>query len=268
MRKKKGKGIPLAGLVVILIGLTAALLFFIRDQPDPGRTHETTTQQKEENDESTIEIRRQDTEEGTVQNSIKVYGTGHLYYLDSEGDQTFQRRLTHFVSSQGIGAESAHVLEYCIDDRDKETELAQFFLELDDDHHTIVRVSFEKPTGTYRFNLYDGSIPDVPDGETVSKDGREEETIPESTEDETIPENSLSITDPEGELKVVARMKELKKHLQEFLRSEKEGRRNFYVSSVTVTKDGYQAVLCFETVRQDGRNVEVTYDGDYHFSFV
>ena len=63
-------------------------------------------------------------------------------------------------------------------------------------------------------------------------------------------------------------MKKLKKELGEFLRSEDEGRRNLYVGSVTVTEKGYEAVLCFETVRQDGRNVEVSYDGKYHFRFV
>jgi len=268
MRKKKRKRIPLAGLVVVLIGLTAALFFFIRDQPDPGRKPETSTQQKEENDESNTEIRRQDTEESTNQKSIEVHGTGHLYYLDPEGDQTFQRRLALFINDQDIKADSALVLEYCIDDRDKETEQAQFFLELNDEGHTIVRVSFEKTTGDYRFNLYDGSFPDDPDGQDGRSDAREEGTIPESTEDEAVPKSRLTITDPEGELTAAARMKELKKHLLRFLRSEGEGRRNFYVSSVTVTEDGYQAVLCFETVRQDGRNVEVTYDGDYHFSFV
>ena len=31
---------------------------------------------------------------------------------------------------------------------------------------------------------------------------------------------------------------------------------------------GYEAVLAFETVRHDGRNVEVKYDGTYHFQLV
>ena len=267
--KRKRKRLRYAGMTVVLVGLICSLLFFIRVQPDPGRKHDTTTQHKEENHESSAEIRRQDTEESTVKKSIEVTGTGHLYYLDPEGNQTFQRRLTHFVSDQGIEADSAQVLEYCIDDRDKETEQAQFFLELNDDHHTIVRVSFEKPTGTYRFNLYDRSIPDDYDGEALSKDGREEETIPESTEDdETVPKSRLTITDPEGELKAAADMKELKKELRKFLRLEKEGRRNFYVGSVTATDNGYTALICFETVRQDGRNVEVSYDGNYHFQLV
>ena len=258
----------LAGAAVILTGIIAASVFITNgEHSEENGSQEVTTERKEETDDERANGAG-GPEREMDQKVIEVHGLGHLYYLDPEGDQTFQRRLTHFVSDQGIKAGSADVLEYCIDDREKETELAQFFLELDDEDHTIVRVSFEKPTGTYRFNLYDGSIPDDPDGEAMSKDGREEETIPESTEDEIVRESRLTITDLEGELKAAARMKELKKHLRRFLRSEGEGRRNFYVSSVTMTEDGYTALLCFETVRQDGRNVEVIYDGEYHFHFV
>ena len=34
------------------------------------------------------------------------------------------------------------------------------------------------------------------------------------------------------------------------------------------TEEGYEAVLDFETVRHDGRNVEVKYDGSYHIRLV
>ncbi|MBQ6393059.1 MAG: hypothetical protein IJH60_06075, partial [Eubacterium sp.] len=146
----------------------------------------------------------------------------------------------------------------------QESEPAQFFLKLDDSRHTIVRVSFKKTKGTYRFDLYDRPVPEGMDD--ISEE--EEYEIPESTEDVPVPEIRLSITDPEGKLKEAADMKELKKELEEFLRSEEESRRNFYVRSVTVTGNEYEAVLYFETVRQDGRNVEVRYDGKYHFRFV
>ena len=56
--------------------------------------------------------------------------------------------------------------------------------------------------------------------------------------------------------------------LEQFLTSIDEGRRNFIVSSVGVTEKGYEAVLAFETVRHDGRNVEVVYDGSYHFRLI
>ena len=268
MKKRKKKRLLFAGTVVTLVLLTAALVFFIRDQPDPGRKPETTTQEKEENDENSSEVQRDSTEEALDEECIEVHGIGHLYYLDPEGDHTFERRLTHFVTDEGIKAASAEVMDYCIDNREKEKELAQFFLVLDDRQATIVRVCFEKTTGIYRFNLYDGSLPDVDEEAEGHRAGEPEEEIPESTEDTEVPKSRLTITDPEGELKAIARMKELKKHLRRFLRSEGEGRRNFYVDSVTVTENGYQALLCFETVRQDGRNVEVTYDGEYHFRLV
>ena len=268
MIKRKRKKIPIAGLVVILIGLIAVLLFFIRAQPDPGGKHETSTQQKEEKHESTGQISRDSTEEVCNEDCIEVHGIGHLYYLDPEGDQTFERRLNHFVTEEGIKAGTAEVMDYCIDNRKKEKELAQFFLILDDSQASIVRICFEKTTGTYWFNLYDRSLSEFNDEEERYRSGEPEEEIPESIEDEEVPKSRLTITDPEEELKAVAEMKELKKYLREFLRSEGEGRRNLYVSSVTITEDGYKAVLCFETVRQDGRNVEVTYDEDYHFQLV
>ena len=268
MKKRKKKRLLFAGTVVTLVLLTAALVFFIRDQPDPGRKPETTTQEKEENDENSSEVQRDSTEEALDEECIEVHGTGHLYYLDPEGDHTFERRLTHFVTDEGIQAGTAEVMDYCIDNREKEKELAQFFLVLDDRQATIVRVCFEKTTGIYRFNLYDGSLPDVEEEAEGHRAGEPKEEIPESTEDTEVPKSRLTITEPEGELKAAAKMKELKKSLRRFLRSEEEGRRNLFVGSVTETENGYKAVLCFETVRQDGRNVEATYDGVYHFRFI
>lgn len=263
--KKYKEWLPVAGMTVILLMLSLVLFFSVRDQPDPRRTPETTTvMKKEDKDESTTKGSKQQTEKTDEGNSIKVYGISHLYYLDLEGGQTFERRLTRFLTDQKMDAGSAEVMDYHIDDRKQESEPAQFFLKLDDSRHTIVRVSFKKTKGTYRFDLYDGP---VPDGMEDSSE-EEEHEIPESTEDVAVPKSRISITDPEGQLKDAADMKELKKELEGFLRSEEEGRRNFYVRSVTVTGKEYKAVLYFETVRQDGRNVEVRYDGKYHFRFI
>ena len=132
-----------------------------------------------------------------VENTIEVHDTGRLYYLDPEGGQDFQKRLTDFVKDQGIDAETTEVLEYCIDDREKEKEPARFFLELDDDRRTMVRASFKKTTGTYRFDLYDGPLPE---GSRKFSEEKKEYMIPESTEDIAVPESRLSITDPEGRL--------------------------------------------------------------------
>ena len=262
--KKYKEWLPVAGMAVLLLVLSIALFFSVRDQPDPRREPEATTVKKEDKDENTTQRKRKKTGRSDDKDCIEVYGTGYLYYLDPEDDQVFQRRLTRFLQDKGIKAETATVVEYHIDDRKEEEEPAQFFLEIHDKKHTIVRVLFKKTTGTYRFDLPNQSLPD--DIEEFSDE--KEQEIPESTEDVTVPKSRLSITDPEGQLKETADMKKLKKELGEFLRSEDEGRRNLYVGSVTVTEKGYEAVLCFETVRQDGRNVEVSYDGKYHFRFV
>ena len=143
--KKYKEWLPVAGMTVILLVLSFVLFFSVRDQPDPGRTPETTTvMKKEDKDESTTKGSKRQTEETDEGNSIEVYGIGHLYYLDPEGGQTFERRLTRFIRDQKIDAGSAEVLDYHIDDRKQESEPAQFFLRLDDSRHTIVRVSFKR----------------------------------------------------------------------------------------------------------------------------
>ena len=84
----------------------------------------------------------------------------------------------------------------------------------------------------------------------------------------SIPEVSVTITDTDHALTEAVDEQQLGNALAEYLRSIDEGRRDLYVSSFRVTEKGYEAVLDFETVRHDGRNVEVKYDGAFHFRLV
>ena len=157
--KKYKEWLPVAGMAVLLLVLSIALFFSVRDQPDPRREPEATTVKKEDKDENTTQRKRKKTGRSDDKDCIEVYGTGYLYYLDPEDDQVFQRRLTRFLQDKGIKAETATVVEYHIDERKEEEEPAQFFLEIHDKKHTIVRALFKKTTGTYRFDLPNQSLP-------------------------------------------------------------------------------------------------------------
>ena len=166
-----------------------------------------------------------------------------------------------------IEAGSARVLDDHVDDRSDEKESALFYLRLDDEGGTIVEVSFDKTSGRYAFAVSEGAFPVSDDGGD-KEEGRTEHEIPESSEDEDVKKVPVAITDLDGDLGRAADMEDLKAALTEYLRSIDEGRRNFIVSSVGTTDKGYETILAFETVRHDGRNIEVRYDGTYHFRLV
>ena len=100
------------------------------------------------------------------------------------------------------------------------------------------------------------------------EEGQTDYEIPESRKGEETRKNLVSIIDPDGDLDSTADMEDLKAALEDFLQSIDEGRRNFIVSSVGDSEKGFKAVLEFEIVRLDGRNVEVRYDGAYHFRLI
>lgn len=253
---------------MVLAGIIAASIILTKGRHSgENEPEELTTARKEEttDDERTTTERQERAEE---KGAMDVHGLGYLYYLDPDAEQTFKERLTAFVETAQIKAGSARVLEDHVDDRDEEKEPAIFYLMLDDEEGTIIQVSFDKTSGRYGFAV------SGPSGEPVAFDaegreaGRTEHEIPESSEDEDVKEVLVTITDLDGDLGRVANMEDLKAALTEYLRSIDEGRRDFIVSSVGTTEKGYEAVLIFETVRHDGRNVEVRYDGSYHFRMV
>lgn len=261
------KIILFAGAAVVLTGIIAASLVLMKGRHSEVKgSQEVTTERKEEaDDEGAGRTGEQEREMETK--VIEVYGLGYLYYLDPDADQEFKERVTSFMADEKIEAESTFVLEEHVDDRADRKEPALFYLKLDDEDGTIIKVSFEKTSGQYSLSVCDRKDNISSNGEEKGQ-GRTEHEIPESRKDEETGRNPVSITDPDGNLECAADMEDLNAALEEFLKSIEEGRRNFIVSSVGDTEKGYEAVLDFETVRLDGRNVEVRYDGEYHFRLV
>ncbi|MBR0341639.1 MAG: hypothetical protein IJH64_05260 [Oscillospiraceae bacterium] len=262
------KIILFAGAAVVLTGIIAASLILMKGRHSEVKgSQEVTTEREEEADDEGAG-RTGDREREMETKDIKVYGIGFLYYLDPDADQEFEERLTAFVAAEKIEADSAFVLETHVDDRSDEKEPAVFYLKLDNKERTIIQVSFEKTSGHYDFAVSETEAEiDALDDEDC-EEGRTEHEIPENRKEEEIGKNPVSITDPDGDLERAADMEDLKAALEEFLGSIDEERRNFIVSSAGITEAGYEAILDFKTVRLDGRNVEVRYDGTYHFQLI
>ena len=262
------KIILFARAAVVLTGIIAASLILTKGRHSEVKgSQEVTTERKEEADDEGAG-RTGEREREMETKVIEVFGLGYLYYLDPDADQEFKERLTTFTRSTELDARSARVLESHEDDRSDEKKPAVFYLKLDDEDETIVKVSFEKTSGHYDFAVSGSAVEiDALDDED-REEGQTEHEIPESWKGEETSRNLVSITDPDGDLGRAADMEDLKEALKDFLQSIEEGRRNFIVSSVGNTDKGYEAILDFETVRLDGRNVEVRYDGTYHFRLV
>ncbi len=263
----KRKIIVFTGAAVVLIGIIAAFLILTKGGHSKMKeSTEVTTERKEESkNEGTSRDRGHEKE--MEKKVIEVHGLGYLYYLDPDSDQEFKERLTAFIVARQLEADAAFVMEEHVDDRSDEKVPALFYLRLDDTGGTIVEVSFEKTSGHYTFALRDSIDATSPERQDRGE-GQTEYEIQESTKDDETQSTPVSIKDLDGDLGRAADMKELKTALEEFLKSIDEGRRSFIVSSVGTTEKGYEAVLAFETVRHDGRNVEVKYDGTYHFRLV
>ncbi len=270
---KNRKIVLFAGAAMTLISLIGASLFYFvictKNNTDNKGQKKTELIRQEgstnEKDERSGTSGKQKNEE---ENFIKVHDIGYLYYLAPEADQEFQEKLYSYLTEHGIKAESADVLDYYIDARNKEEEPAQFFLKVEDQYHFIVKVSFEKRSGKYSYSLIKEADPFMGKLRELTEVTNTEYEIPESYEDEKVIDTKVVIHDPEKILSKFADMEELQRQVKSFFLSENEGRRNLYLYSVTTTENGYKAVLNFETVRNDGRNVEVVYDGAYHFRFI
>jgi len=256
------------GAAAVLTGIIAASLILTKgNHSEVKESQEATTEREEEaDDESASGAGEQKSEMETK--VIEVYGLGYLYYLDPDAEQTFKDRLTSFILDKKIEADLALVLEEHVDDRTDIKQPALFYLKLDDEERTIIQVSFEKTSGNYDFTVSGSDVERGAFDDEDLEEGRTEYEISESREEEKTSRNLVSITDSDGDLGRVADMEELKSALEEFLKSIDEGRRNFIVTSVGPLEKGYEAVLDFETVRLDGRNVEVRYDGTYHFRLI
>lgn len=264
--KKKTVVISCVGLIVVC-GIAVGSIFFSGGKPKPQHKRKTSSTEMTTQEKLTTEQMESTT--ATEDTRLIFYDLGYLYYLPDEKIPDFKNQVRDFVKENGIQADSVHALMKFKDNRESETEPAVFYLQMDDEEHTVIRAIYDKRKETFSLERQDEKISNiedyggVPQGKTTESESEEI-----STEGLAVPNTFVKITDQEGTLAAVDNMEEVQNQTQKYLESIDEGRRNLYVTSVEKTNDGYQATLEFEVVRPDMKYILLKFDGTYHFSLV
>lgn len=177
----------------------------------------------------------------------KFENLGNIFYLPDERDG-FERQAAGFLKENGIGAEKINALGKYKDDPSDEGGNAEFYLQADDEEHSIVKVTYDKGRDEFSFSLYDGEIENIEDygGVPVKKDG--EQTSDPEYDSQGLEEMDFGlpvITDNEGQLaEVEADPEALSSQMLGFLTDNSEERRNLSVLYAASTETGYEAAWC------------------------
>lgn len=232
---------------------------------------------KENQDSKKDMTGQQDTAENTTEQPAEEREQFHftnleyIYYINSENETDFEEQAAEYVEKNYKNVQWINALAKFDDDVSSNTGTATFYLQLDDEDHSIVLVSYDKKKKIFSFSPYKKQIKNI---EIYGGMSQEKNTMQDDEEEyneigiEPINLGEPNIVDQDDSLGAVADEKELSQELLKFLEKEGEERRNFYVVSVESTGEkDYKAVLDFSTKRSDGKNITVTFeDGTYTFS--
>lgn len=261
-RMKKKIVIFLLAVFLVFALLVSALCFFAPKKNQNSR--ENTTEQP----------KTEDTAEQTEKEKREQYhftNLEYIYYINSENETDFEEQAAEYVEKNYKNVQWINALSKYDDDVSSNAGTATFYLQLDDEDHSIVLVSYDKKKKTFSFSPYKKQIKNI---EIYGGMSQEKNTMQDDEEEynqigtEPINLGEPNIVDQDGSLEAVADEKILSQELLKFLEKEGEERRNFYVVSVESTGEkDYKAVLDFTTKRSDGKNITVTFeDGTYTFS--
>lgn len=252
-------------LLAVFLGfalLISALCFFVSKKNQNSRENPTEQQKTEDTAEQTEKEKRE-----------KYHFTNleYIYYINSENETDFEEQAAEYVEKNYKNVQWINALSKYDDDVSSNAGTATFYLQLDDEDHSIVLVSYDKKKKTFSFSPYKKQIKNI---EIYGGMSQEKNTMQDDEEEynqigtEPINLGEPNIVDQDGSLEAVADEKILSQELLKFLEKEGEERRNFYVVSVESTGEkDYKAVLDFTTKRSDGKNITVTFeDGTYTFS--
>ena len=242
--------------------LVAALCFFSPKENQDSKKDTTEQQDTAEN------ITEQPAEE---REQFHFTNLEYIYYINSENEADFENQAAEYVEKNYKDVHRVNALAKFDDDVSSNKGTATFYLQLDDEDHSIVLVSYDKKKKTFSFSPYKKQIKNI---EIYGGMPQEKNTLQDDEEEyneigtEPIYLGNPLITDQDNSLEAVANEKELSQELLKFLEKEGEERRNFYVASVENTGGkNFKAVLEFSTKRSDGKNITVTFeDGTYTFS--
>ena len=263
-RSRMKKKIILFLLAVFLFFalLVAALCFFSAKENQDSKKDTTGQQDTAEN------ITEQPAEE---REQFHFTNLEYIYYINSDNEADLENQAAEYVEKNYKDVHRVNALAKFDDNLSSNEGTATFYLQLDDEDHSIVLVSYDKKKKIFSFSPYKKQIKNI---EIYGGMSQEKNTMQDDEEEyneigtEPINLGEPNIVDQDGSLGEVADEKELSQELLKFLEKEGEERRNFYVVSVESTGEkDYKAVLDFSTKRSDGKNITVTFeDGTYTFS--
>lgn len=193
---------------------------------------------------------------------------GNLYYL-TEDEEDFREKISAFIVSENLNASTVTALSKFKDTKEDLSGKACFYLQIDDEERTVIEAEYDKKTAEYSFRIFEEEIPNIEDYGGEKRGLPEEETCafadPEYVNEweEEVDLGNPAVEDPEKKLAEVEKQEEqFYQKLLEFLKQEKEDRRNLTVIKAVRTEKGYEAELSFEHARVDEKNIKVMYNRD------
>ena len=262
-RMKKKIVIFLLAVFLVFALLVSALCFFAPKKNQNSREN-TTEQPKTEDTAEQMEKEKRE--------QYHFTNLEYIYYINSENETDFEEQAAEYVEKNYKNVQWINALAKFDDDVSSNTGTATFYLQLDDEDHSIVLVSYDKKKKIFSFSPYKKQIKNI---EIYGGMSQEKNTMQDDEEEyneigiEPINLGEPNIVDQDDSLGAVADEKELSQELLKFLEKEGEERRNFYAVSVESTGEkDYKAVLDFSTKRSDGKNISITFEnGIYTFAF-
>ena len=264
-RSRMKKKIILFLLAVFLFFalLVAALCFFSAKENQDSKKDTTEQQDTAEN------ITEQPAEE---REQFHFTNLEYIYYINSDNEADLENQAAEYVEKNYKDVHRVNALAKFDDNLSSNEGTATFYLQLDDEDHSIVLVSYDKKKKIFSFSPYKKQIENIEDYGGMPQ---EKNTMQDDEEEyneigtEPIHLCEPQITDQDNSLEAVANENELSQELLKFLVKEGEERRNFYVTSVENTGGkNFKAVLDFSTKRSDGKNISITFEnGIYTFAF-
>lgn len=253
-------------LLAVFLGfalLISAICFFVPQKNQNSRENTTEQQKTEDAAEQTEKEKRE---------QYHFTNLEYIYYINSENETDFEEQAAEYVEKNYKNVQWINALAKFDDDVSSNTGTATFYLQLDDEDHSIVLVSYDKKKKIFSFSPYKKQIKNI---EIYGGMSQEKNTMQDDEEEyneigiEPINLGEPNIVDQDDSLGAVADEKELSQELLKFLEKEGEERRNFYAVSVESTGEkDYKAVLDFSTKRSDGKNISITFEnGIYTFAF-
>ena len=262
-RMKKKIVIFLLAVFLVFALLVSALCFFAPQKNQNSRENTTEQQKTEDAAEQTEKEKRE---------QYHFTNLEYIYYINSENETDFEEQAAEYVEKNYKNVQWINALAKFDDDVSSNTGTATFYLQLDDEDHSIVLVSYDKKKKIFSFSPYKKQIKNI---EIYGGMSQEKNTMQDDEEEyneigiEPINLGEPNIVDQDDSLGAVADEKELSQELLKFLEKEGEERRNFYAVSVESTGEkDYKAVLDFSTKRSDRKNISITFEnGIYTFAF-